>query len=1322
MICGNKPDQRTGRFPLPSGSSRLVFSSPIEVVAISTLMPLVTFIKTQALTKLAEGATEAVGGRLFTALEPKLRKLVGDRFTAGHLPANHDLAKASRAALGSALRWMAHELGGQVPPEFRGELLRRFDRHGFASQVPQFVLPPACRSWLQALIELSKDDEQLRKLDVCQLSGAELERLLQTHSDSDAGKRLHERVLAWIKVQLAGKGTAPEQLDDFVHHGCLVDDARVTLYDAWCIYFRERIKDESKVFNSFVATALADLLERRDAAPPSQDFVEAFGRQLTGRLDQLFVLADETLRLTQGIDKTTERIDEATRRLEDKLDKLQALPVPEPFDWPRPMNFDSYVKGHLASFTGREWLIARFFGWLRAPGARQVMLIEAPFGVGKTAFMSKLASTLAHEQIRCVIHFCRFDEQDTLQPGRIVRSLAAQLKALIPEYQAVVERSPEARKALDAAGSDPAAAWTRAVVDPLVDLGRPDDSVPLVLLIDGLDESQELHGANLAPDESLLEMIVRGTTSRLPRWIRIVISARDDLPQLREQAVRFEVIHMLEELSTANRRDLEAFIRACAQEPRFQQLIGAAGMGVSEFVKELADLCDDKFLLARYLAEDVASLLFQVEDLLAVLRLDRGVSNMDAYYGWVFQKRLKHVVMDKAKTEAVLGVIAAALTPLSARAIAAVLCEESVLEEDVNDVVVAFGGLLTRDQSRGITFDHLSIEQWLDRSSSRSKTGNQIAKGTGFDIDREKSMARLQQHCLRMAKQPLSALSKGDFTRYLSKHGVVHLIDAAEIADALDLLMRLPLEVPPTPRASAAKASMAAGPPRRMETRVIDAIHRALQAFDEAFNRGENPPDGALAELDAEHLHRLLKSRDYETGKYGPVIRTLVQFKRIDNQVFKARYADELADDLVFRNDFGVAHADAWFYSRGSERDRLLAAIVEMAKAEDADDREIAGYALKHLCQKIDPRPWWKDIEPTIRELAARYAFADAAVDRMVGGEMLLALAIQDVPVRDWFAGREGADRFWRPYWPNLRMDIEAICAYAGEEPAPQAPLPGDDFQSSFAAAREQGRRADEMAAGFAKHPLFDANRKGPKLWRLQWAVGSLKDQQCDKVALDESLDDLSQLVDSPEHKRLVLDVICRLMLHPSWDLTEAGASLVADLIKRKGRIGGPWWLIDELLKSHHWRLVYGAVDAAYNAGGVDGYKKFRQIVLKAGEMDQCRVRGICADDLRMWLKQANPASRIEILGDADIRKLLRCWLETANDIWLLEYLHLLFSELWGDGKGDESMRDLVRGLMQGGLSHYLTLDPDRPFYEQEAEDFLAAIESQRKSEWEAIN
>ena len=74
-----------------------------------------------------------------------------------------------------------------------------------------------------------------------------------------------------------------------------------------------------------------------------------------------------------------------------------------------------------------------------AAGRPRAQLIEAEYGVGKSAFLSELVDTQAAGVPVVAQHFCQFDAIATLAPGRFVSSIAAQLAAALPAYRAAIE-------------------------------------------------------------------------------------------------------------------------------------------------------------------------------------------------------------------------------------------------------------------------------------------------------------------------------------------------------------------------------------------------------------------------------------------------------------------------------------------------------------------------------------------------------------------------------------------------------------------------------------------------------------------------------------------------------------------------------------------------------------------------------------------------------------------------------------------------------------------------------------------------------------------
>ena len=123
------------------------------------------------------------------------------------------------------------------------------------------------------------------------------------------------------------------------------------------------------------------------------------------------------------------------------------------WSWPQPLDFTPYA----ASGARASWGVP---GCSRrcAPGRwRRAQLIEAEYGVGKSAFLAELVDTRGAGVPVVAQHFCQFDAIATLAPGRFVSSIAAQLAAALPAYRAPIEAEEAAglRQLLEAPDNDP---------------------------------------------------------------------------------------------------------------------------------------------------------------------------------------------------------------------------------------------------------------------------------------------------------------------------------------------------------------------------------------------------------------------------------------------------------------------------------------------------------------------------------------------------------------------------------------------------------------------------------------------------------------------------------------------------------------------------------------------------------------------------------------------------------------------------------------------------------------------------------------------------
>ena len=243
------------------------------------------------------------------------------------------------------------------------------------------------------------------------------------------------------------------------------------------------------------------------------------------------------------------------------------------------------------------------------------------------------------------------------------------------------------------------------------------------------------------------------------------------------------------------------------------------------------------------------------------------------------------------------------------------------------------------------------------------------------------------------------------------------------------------------------------------------------------------------------------------------------------------------------------------------------------------------------------------------------------------------------------------------------------------------------------------------------------------KKLKLDKLLHGYKDQRksVEKLEHEESINALKAALSGSHHERQrVISLIKLLMLHPLWTATEKVSSLLEILIVEDSKY---WSIIDEIMDEDpiYWRLHYGAIDAAFNAGFSDDYQKFKALLLLSANTDdrldsdqrkvRCRVRGICADDLVGWLRHSPLKKRRDLLKDSALRGLIRKWVNSADDFWLAEYVYLLFRLLEQDNANAGSDLYDLPDLFSDGLSRYFS---DNAFYKLTHQDFLVRMEDIR--------
>ncbi|MBD1898908.1 ATP-binding protein [Trichocoleus sp. DQ-A3] len=303
-----------------------------------------------------------------------------------------------------------------------------------------------------------------------------------------------------------------------------------------------------------------------------------------------------------------------------------------------PIDFTRYIDRLTERFTGREWLFEQIDRWLKQ-GDEQFYLLTGEPGVGKSAIAAKLT------QIRSDIaayHFCRAGDVETVRPGRVLRSLAAQLGKTLPRYgEALAKTIDPIRLRIDVninieslsnsqvtgiyienlKESDPRdelEILLRAPLAALPDLyAEHNEPLPTlkVLLIDSLDEAVTTTGRdNMATLLAALSQV-----DGLPSWIRFILTARRGI----ENSLQFKSLQLykLEELLAQNLQDIERYVQSRVEELvvqpelKFQARLEQAELSAETLVREVKELSKGNFLYTRLLMDGIGTGELSVKNL-----------------------------------------------------------------------------------------------------------------------------------------------------------------------------------------------------------------------------------------------------------------------------------------------------------------------------------------------------------------------------------------------------------------------------------------------------------------------------------------------------------------------------------------------------------------------------------------------------------------------------------------------------------------------------------------------------------------------------------
>ena len=338
-----------------------------------------------------------------------------------------------------------------------------------------------------------------------------------------------------------------------------------------------------------------------------------------------------------------------------------------------------------------------------------VVVVGKP-GVGKSALSAQLicsraSSPYIHKRI-IGYHLCKYSDKATQDPGLFVRNLVDLIARRIPEYGMLIYNSSFIPRVLQTSClRDPYDCFEQAIVIPLRQVQN--ERQYHFIIIDALDEC-----ASDSTWTASLVQFVKDTYNRLPKWVRLVMTSRNDSAVL-GHFDSFPKVH-LSSSDARNLQDIEIFIASKLFEdtPFLERAKVILGLGSSDEVT---------YLTNKLLTQSEGNFLF------AKLMLQYGkddwhnqadLNKLPKTVGEQYKRYLRRAYGSREKFKpalAILEILVATFEPLKANHMFDVLRIQEKMDFEY-DFVYALKGLshfVTYGEDNTIIFFHQTFREWL---------------------------------------------------------------------------------------------------------------------------------------------------------------------------------------------------------------------------------------------------------------------------------------------------------------------------------------------------------------------------------------------------------------------------------------------------------------------------------------------------------------------------------------------------------------------------------------------------------------------------------
>ena len=410
-----------------------------------------------------------------------------------------------------------------------------------------------------------------------------------------------------------------------------------------------------------------------------------------------------------------------------------------PFDT-KEFNFTRNLNTARESFTGRHWLYQELESLLREQHNVTGVVVVGEPGTGKSALTAQLicsrsSNPFIHKRI-IGYHLCRYSDHSTQDPGRLVRNLVHMMSRRVPEYGILISNSSNILEILQQSClRDPYDCFEQAVVAYLRQLKN--EVSYYFIVIDALDECSTYDGG------ASIAQFIEETFSGLPKWIRVVMTSRNDSTVLRHFS-KIQKVY-LSPTDVRNLQDIEIFIANKLFEDasfvdKLKIMLGfSSGDEIAFMTNKLLSQSQGNFLFAKEMFH------FWKNDWNNQIDLNQ----LPKTIGGIYESYLRRVYGSRDKFKSALAlfeVMVAAFEPLHIDRLFQILKMQEKMDYEY-DFVYTLKGLshfIRYGEGNTISIFHLSFTEWLTSSENL---------GNPFYVSRSYGHRRLAEYYLSVVKK-----------------------------------------------------------------------------------------------------------------------------------------------------------------------------------------------------------------------------------------------------------------------------------------------------------------------------------------------------------------------------------------------------------------------------------------------------------------------------------------------------------------------------------------------------------------------------------------